>query len=133
MGELGLADFLTALRGELAEAHRRAEGDSLRLGVGQMELTLEVAYTLERSGGADAKVKAKFWVLEFGEAGLSGSIRSEHVRTQHLKLLLTPRLEGTVVDAEGVATTKIRVLDVHGQVDQQEEQPELPEPPRTER
>jgi hypothetical protein len=45
---IGLADFLTDLRAELSEAQSRAAGDSLKLGVEEISLTLEVAYTLTK-------------------------------------------------------------------------------------
>ena len=48
---IGLADFLTDLRAELSEAQSRAAGDSLKLGVEEISLTLEVAYTLAKGGG----------------------------------------------------------------------------------
>lgn len=129
MDGLGLADFLSELRAELAEAQRRSSGDPLKLALGPVELSLEVAYTLEKSGEADAKVKAKFWVLEFGEAGASGSVRSERMRTQHLKLVLTPRVEEKTVDASGAVTTVSRGVDVHGQIEAQEERAPFPAPP----
>ena len=64
-GSLGLADFLTQLRVELDQAHLRAASDGLglRLGVDQVELSLDVVYTTEKAGQANAEVKAKFWVL----------------------------------------------------------------------
>jgi Trypsin-co-occurring domain 2 len=52
MGEseerIGLADFLTDLRAELGEAERRAVNDPLKLGVEEISLTLDVAYTLTK-------------------------------------------------------------------------------------
>ena len=76
MGELedriGLAEFLTDLRAELSEAQSRAADDSLKLGVEEISLTVEVAYTLTKAGEASAGVKAKFWVLASAEAGRQG-------------------------------------------------------------
>jgi hypothetical protein len=86
-------------------------------------LSLEVAYTLEKSGETDARVKAKFWVLEFGEAGGKGSVSSERVRTQHLKLVLTPRIEETVVDASGLPGKVTRPFDVGAPIEEGEQQP----------
>ena len=59
---LGLAEFLADLRAELARARDYAADDSLRLAVDQVEVSLEVTSTLERSGETDARVTAKFWV-----------------------------------------------------------------------
>lgn len=118
-GPLGLADFITALRGELGEAQRRAkdESDPLKLAVGPIELELDIAYQVERSGEASAGVRAKFWVLEFGEAGVKGALSSQNTRTQHLKLTLTPRLEQRVVDDEGHVRVVTTAVDVHGAVE----------------
>jgi hypothetical protein len=120
---------LTQLRSELGEAQRRAEADKddpLRLRVGPIELSLEVAYTLEKSGEASAGVKAKFWVLEFGEAGVKGTVSTRNMRTQHLKLMLTPRLERTEVDAQGQSTVVTSDLDVAGPVQATEAPIEMP-------
>lgn len=124
MERLGLAEFLTALRGELAESQKRAEDDPLKLAVGTVELSLDVAYTLEGSGSAEAKLKPKFWVIDFGEVGVSSSVRSERMRTQHLKMVLTPRVES----AAGA-----RSLDVGGKVEPREDLGEqYTEPPPVE-
>lgn len=113
-GGLGLADFISALREELAVAQRRAgdSSDPLRMAVGPVELELDVAYTTERSGEASAGVRAKFWVLEFGEAGVKGTVSSQHARTQHLKVTLTPRLQWDEVDQQGHTTTRTAPVDV---------------------
>ena len=98
---IGLADFLTDLRAELSEAQSRAAGDSLKLGVEEISLTLEVAYTLTKAGEASAGVKAKFWVFAEAEAGVKGSLSSERARTQQLTLTLKPRVEQVVIDRAG--------------------------------
>ena len=74
---IGLAEFLTDLRAELSQAQSRAAGDSLKLGVEEISLTLEVAYTLTKAGEASAGVQAKFWVFASAEAGVKGSLSSE--------------------------------------------------------
>ena len=70
MGEIedriGLAEFLTDLRAELSEAQSRAAGDSLKLGVEEISLTLEVAYTLTKAGEASAGVQGEVLGLCFG-------------------------------------------------------------------
>jgi hypothetical protein len=48
---IGLAEFLTDLRKELSQAQSQAAGDSLKLGVEEISLTLEVAYTLTKAAG----------------------------------------------------------------------------------
>jgi hypothetical protein len=130
-GALGLADFLAELRAELNRARDQAvaDGSGLRLGVDQVELSLDVGYTLEKSGGTQVKASAKFWVFASAEAGASGSVSSQRVHTQHLKLLLTPRVETVTVDESGHTTTKTGGLDVHGQLEPSEEHVELPAPP----
>ena len=122
-GGLGLADFISDLREELSEAQRRAAEnttDSLRLMVGPVELSLEVAYTVERSGKVGGGVKAKFWVFEFGEASAEGSAASTNVRSQHLKLTLTPRLERAVRDEHGQVHTVVGDVDVSGRLESSE-------------
>ena len=68
-GRIGLAEFLTDVRAELSEAQSRAAEDSLELGVMEISLTVDVAYTLTRGGEVSAGVRAKFWVLASTEAG----------------------------------------------------------------
>jgi hypothetical protein len=131
MGHLGLAEFLADLRAELAEAQARAadDGQALKLRLGPIELSMDVAYTLERAGGVDARAKAKFWVLELGEAGVTGSMSQQRVQTQHLKLVLTPRIERTAVDDAGRVTSIPGEVDVEGPLAVAEENPRVPAPP----
>lgn len=130
-GSLGLADFLTQLRVELDQAHLRAASDGLglRLGVDQVELSLDVVYTTEKAGQANAEVKAKFWVLEFASAGVGGSLRAENTRTQHLNILLRPRQDTIVLDEMGQPRIVTGGLDVSGKLEQSEGQVVLPVPP----
>jgi hypothetical protein len=134
MGEddrLGLAEFLIDLRAELSEAQSRAADDSLKLGVEEISLTLDVAYTLTKGGEASAGVKAKFWVFASAEAGVKGSLSSERVNTQQLTLTLKPRIEQVVIDRQGRQTTVTQGVDVEGALAVGEEQPTLPRPARS--
>jgi Trypsin-co-occurring domain 2 len=128
---IGLADFLTDLRAELSEAQSKAARDSLRLGVEEISLTLEVAYTLTEAGEASAGVKARFWVFASAEAGVKGSLSSERAGTQQLTLTLKPRMEQVVIDQQGQQTTVTRGVDVEGTLAAGEEQPSLPPPARS--
>jgi hypothetical protein len=123
---IALAEFLTDLRAELDEAQSRAAGDSLKLGVEEISLTLEVAYTLTKEGEASAGVKAKFWILASAEAGVKGSLSSERTRTQQLTLTLKPRVEQVVIDEHGQQATITRGVDVEGNFAADEEQPPVP-------
>jgi Trypsin-co-occurring domain 2 len=123
---IGLAEFLTDLRAELSKAQSRAAGDSLKLGVEEISLTLEVAYTLTKGGEASAGVQAKFWVFASADAGVKGSLSSERARTQQLTLTLKPRVEQVVVNQQGQQTTVARAVDVEGALAAGEEQPSLP-------
>jgi hypothetical protein len=126
MGEadrIGLAEFLTDLRAELSEAQTRASQDSLKLGVEEISLTLEVAYTMTRTGEASAGVQAKFWVLASAEAGVKGSSSAERARTQQLTLTLKPRVEQVVTDGQGRQVTLSRGVDVAGSLAPGEERP----------
>jgi hypothetical protein len=135
MGEfedrIGLAEFLTDLRAELSEAQSRAANDSLKLGVEEISLTLEVTYTLTKGGETSAGAKAKFWVLASAEAGIKGSLSSERARTQQLTLTLKPRVDQLVIDQHGQQTTVARGLDVEGSLATDEERPPLPLPARS--
>lgn len=126
---LGLADFLADLRAELARAEENAGQESLKLGVDRIEVSLEVTSTLERSGSADARVRAQFWVFASAETGVKGSVESGESSRQHLKLTLTPRVEESTTDATGRTTTNTRRVDVDGQVESGEDNPELPPVP----
>lgn len=124
-GGLGLADFLADLRAELALAQSRAEGASLRLGVDEVTVSLEVAFTTARRGEGSGKLAAKFWVLG-AEAGGTAERSSQRVRTQQLTLRLKPRLESVTVDQDGRVQLVTRSVDVAGMVAKTEESPELP-------
>src|SRR5882672_8069737 len=86
-----LADYITGLRAELAEASRRlkieqaaaaSEPALQSLDVVDIELQLEVAVDASASG----KVEGGFWVILKGEAGAALS----RVRTQRVTLKLRP-------------------------------------------
>jgi hypothetical protein len=126
---IGLADFLADLRQELSDAQSRVAGDSLKLGVEEISLTLEVGHTLTTAGVGSAKVKAKFWVFASAEAGVKGSLSSERAGTQQLTLTLKPRVEQVVIDSQGQQTTVTRGVDVEGALVAGEERPTLSPPP----
>jgi hypothetical protein len=128
---IGLADFLTDLRAELSEAQARAVNDPLKLGVEEITLTLEVAYTLTKGAEASGGVKAKFWVFASAEAGVKGTLSSERAGTQQLTLTLKPRVEQVVIDQQGQQTMISRGVDVGGSLAAGEEQPTLPSPARS--
>jgi hypothetical protein len=127
-GALGLADFLADLREELAEGQQRAEGSSLKLGVEEVTVSLEVAVTTARKGGVSGKVRAKFWVLS-AELGGSAERSSQRVGTQKLTLSLKPRIEQVTYDAQDrVQQVTSRALDVAGDVAAGEDSPRLRRP-----
>ena len=128
---IGLADFLTDLRSESSEAQARAVDDPLKLGVEEITLTLEVAYTLTKGGQASAGVRAKFWVFASAEAGVKGTLSSERAGTQQLTLTLKPRVEQVVIDQQGQHPMISRGVDVGGSLAAGEEQPTLPSPARS--
>ena len=125
---IGLADYLTDLRAELHEAQSRSAQDSLKLGVEEITLTLEVAHTLSKDGEASARVRAKFWVLGSAEAGVKGSVASERAQTQQLTLTLKPRIEQVVIDEQGRQRTLGQGVDVDGSLVAAEQQPPVPYP-----
>lgn len=125
-GALGLADFLADLRAELAEASRRAAGDSLKLEVGEVTVSLDVAVTFAKKGGASAKASAKFWVFASAEGGVTGEISSQRVSTQHLTLTLKPHTEEVIVDGHGQQHLIRGNINVTGPIGEGEENPALP-------
>jgi Trypsin-co-occurring domain 2 len=128
-GALGLADFLSGLREELAEASKRAEQESLKLGVEEVTVSLDVAVTIAKKGEASSKAMAKFWVFASAEAGVKGERSSQQVTTQRLTLTLKPRTEEVIIDDTGKARVIHRGVDVTGAIEAHEERPDLP-PPR---
>jgi Trypsin-co-occurring domain 2 len=127
-GAMGLADFLSDLRAELAEASKRAEHQSLKLGVEEVTVELDVAVTIAKRGEASAKASAKFWVFASAEAGVTGERSSQQVTTQHLTLTLKPRTEEVIIDDTGMARVIRRGVDVTGAIAAHEERPDLPAP-----
>jgi YD repeat-containing protein len=127
-GALGLADFLADLRAELADAQPRAEDSSLKLGVEEVTVALEVAVTTARKGGASGKLSAKFWVLNT-EAGGTGERSSQRVGSQQLTLTLKPRVEQVTYDAQGrMQQVTTRSVDVSGTFATGEANPSLSRP-----
>ena len=127
-GALGLADFLSDLRAELAEASKRAESNSLKLGVEEVTVSLDVAVTVAKKGEASAKAGAKFWVFASVEGGVKGERSSQKIDTQHLTLTLRPHTEEVVIDQHGNARAIRRGVDVAGEIGAGEERPDLPVP-----
>jgi hypothetical protein len=128
-GPLGLADFLSDLRSELAEASKRAEGDSLRLGVVEVTVSLDVAVTVAKKKEGSAGAKAKFWVFASVEGGAKAELSSQRASIQHLTLTLKPRIDKIKIDEKtGQVHLATRDLDVSGGLDQGEESPQLPVP-----
>ena len=126
--QIGLAEFLTDLRAELSEAQSRSAQDSLKLGVEEISLTLEVAYTLTKTGEASAGVRAKFWVLASAEGSVRGSLSSGRARTQQLTLTLKPRMEQVAIDELGQQRRFTQGFDVKGSPAAGEEQAPVPYP-----
>ena len=124
-GVLGLADFLSDLRAELAEASRRAEGQALRLAVGEVTVSLDIGVTLTTTGEASAKAAAKFWVFASAEGSVRGERSSERMTTQHLTLTLKPRIEEVVRDESGRETVRVREVDVEGVFAEGEDLPDI--------
>jgi hypothetical protein len=79
--EIPLADAVRALRRELQEAIRRADGEDLQFALGPIELELQLS--LSRQMGGEAGVA--FWVIKLG--GKAGRSQTE---THRVKLSLTP-------------------------------------------
>ena len=116
-GRIGLAAFLSDLRQELAEASARAEGETLKLGIQEITVSMDVGVTVGRKVGGAATTEAKFWVFASAKAELQAEASRQRVTTQHLTLTLKPRV-GDASDNRGV--------DVAGEFASGEERPSLP-------
>ena len=127
-GAMGLADFLADLRAELGKASKRAEHESLKLGVEEVTVSLDVAVTIAKRGEASARASAKFWVFASAEGGVTAERSSQEVTTQQLTLTLKPRTEEVVIDDTGQAHPIRRSVDVTGTIGTGEERPDLPPP-----
>jgi hypothetical protein len=77
---------LAEVIGELRQAMYSGEGEPLRFELGPVELEATVA--VEKVGGGGAKVR--LWVIELG-----GAAKATHSSTQHIKLVLQPRLSAS--------------------------------------
>lgn len=96
-----LADAISALREQLAEAQRRGEGESLRFEVGPVEVTFQVVATIEQN--ASGKASVGFQLFGFGAEG-SAARTSSDARTHSVTVSLTPKFDGRtleVSDSEG--------------------------------
>jgi hypothetical protein len=127
-GALGLADFLSDLRAELSEASKSAESDSLKLGVEEVTVSLDVSVTIAKKGEVSAKAGAKFWVFVSAEGGVRGEYSSQRMSTQHLTLTLRPRTEEVILDETGQKRVIRHDVDVTGAIEANEERPDLPGP-----
>jgi hypothetical protein len=124
-GALSLADLLADLRAELAVEQDRVGRSALKLRVEEVTVSPEVAVTTGRTGKGSGRVSAKFWVLN-AEAGGSGELSPQRMRTQQLTLTLKPRVEQVTYDTDGrVEQVTLRGLDVTGAVEAGEEAPLL--------
>ncbi|MEU9605630.1 trypco2 family protein [Streptomyces sp. NPDC048057] len=84
--EIGLAETIKALRGELAQAVADGEGQPIRFRVQSVRLDVQVAVTASK----EAQGGVKFWVLSAGAGA------SEDASTAH-----TVSLELTAETADG--------------------------------
>jgi hypothetical protein len=98
---LGLADFLSDLRAELTESSKRAQDETLKFGIHEVTVSLDIGVTFEKKGAGSLRASAKFWVFAKAEAGVEGELSSQRVNTQHITLTLNPFIEDEVVDASG--------------------------------
>ena len=78
-----LGEVIGELRRELQQAMDAGKDQPLRFELGPVELDATVAVEKGGSGGA----KVRFWVIELG-----GDAKVSQSSTQHIKLVLQPRL-----------------------------------------
>ncbi len=90
MEKIGLVETIDALRSELAEAVKKAQGQDIQFPIGSVQLEFQVGVTRE----VEAKGGVKFWVLELGA---SGSYANESVQKVTLNLEAPVDDEGRAV------------------------------------
>jgi hypothetical protein len=81
-GAVPLSAAIAALRDELMAAWADGQHRSVRFKPSPVELTLQVAVTQDRQGGA----KVRWWLIELG-----AEMSRQSVATQTVKLTLEPR------------------------------------------
>lgn len=123
-GGIGLAEFLEDLRAELDEARARTANEPLKLGVEEIEVSLDVEYHRSHDTGGEVRAKGRFLIFAEAGASASTSMATERVQTQHLTLKLKPRLEGVGPGGSGTTTSS---LDVRDTVREGEEQVPIPD------
>lgn len=123
-----LSDFIANLRRELASAQQEAAGEPLKLGVEEITMTLDIAFSRTASGEVSAKGSGRFLVFLSAEAAAKAAASGEWSRTHSVTLTLKPRIEEIVTGPDGERTTIIRNVDVGGELSGAEESPELPTP-----
>lgn len=92
--EIGLAETIKALRGELAQAMADAEDQPVRLRVQSVKLDVQVAVT----ASAEAQGGVKFWVLSAGGKA-TGGVSATH--TVSLELSAETANGGSVLTDSG--------------------------------
>ena len=90
MEKIGLVETIDALRSELAEAVKKAQGQDIQFPIGSVQLEFQVGVTRD----VEAKGGVKFWVLELGA---SGSYANESVQKVTLNLEAPVDDEGRAV------------------------------------
>lgn len=95
--EIGLAETIRALRGELAQAMADGEGQPVRLRVESVKLDVQVAVT----ASAEAQGGVKFWVLTAGGKATEGTTATH---TVSLELTAETAEGGSVLTNSGRAT-----------------------------
>ena len=88
MAELGLAEAIRRLRGEISEAAQNAAGEELQFALGPIELELQVELVI--SGGAKADFK---WVV----VSLGAEAKAQNLQRHRVKLTLLPTINGEQV------------------------------------
>ena len=82
MADIELAQVLKSLRKELQQAQRDGKGESLRFGISELEVELQVSVA-EQVGGSGG---VKFWVVN-----ASGNASSTDRSVQKIRLKLDPK------------------------------------------
>jgi hypothetical protein len=131
VGKLGLADFLSDLRSELAEAMSRAQNEPLKLHVEDVTLSLDLGVTVDNTASGEVAAKAKFWVFASVEGKVGGEHAVHNMTTQHVTLTLKPRMETVTVDANGRPATATSDVDVSSPAAATAERVQIPAPQTT--
>jgi hypothetical protein len=89
MSDIGLSDFIEALRNELERSIAASEKRRLRFATSKIDLELETVVETTKDGNGNVSIK--FWVIN-GQVG--GNVNRQSQTTQKISVSLMPSYDG---------------------------------------